>query len=247
MGEMRLQKMLARAGVASRRASEALIRQGRVQVNGQVVTAMGVQVDPGRDRVVVDGRPVKLSAERRYYKLYKPVGVLSVLVDDRGRPALAGLVPDAEGLHPAGRLDLDSEGLVLLTDDGEATYHLTHPRYEHNKEYLVLVEGAPAGPALRALRQGVELEDGRTAPAHIRPVQDTRWGPAEAGQTWLQMIIHEGRKRQIRRMCTAVGHPVQRLIRVRIGPILLNGLRPGEWRPLDTKEIAQLKSSVKER
>ena len=241
---MRLHKALAHAGVASRRASERLIRAGRVRVNGQVVTAMGVQVDPERDVIVVDGRRVHIAQARRYLKLHKPAGYLSVLHDDRGRRALSELVPDAQGLHPVGRLDLDSEGLLLLTDDGALTQRLTHPRYGHAKEYLVLVRGVPKGGALRALRHGVQLGDGKTAPARVERLEETPWGQAPRGQSWLRVMIREGRKRQVRRMCDVVGHSVQRLVRVRVGPIELGDLPVGAWRPLTRAELRRLRTDV---
>lgn len=241
---IRLQKVLAQAGLASRRASEQLIQQGRVQVNGRTVTEMGVQVDPECDIIEVDGRRVEIAPQRQYFKLHKPAGYLSVMQDDRGRPALSGLVPDLQGVHPVGRLDRDSEGLILLTDDGELTQRMTHPRYEHSKEYLVLVQGTPGEGALRRLREGVELEDGRTLPADVIRFETAIWGPAPAGQTWLRFILRQGRKRQIRRMCQAVGHPVQRLIRVRIGPIRLGTLAAGAYRPLTAAEIERLQTEV---
>lgn len=237
---MRLQKVLAQAGVASRRGSEEMIRAGRVQVNGEVVTAMGVQVDPDRDVVTVDERRVRMPARKRYVKLHKPAGYLSVMRDNRGRPALLDLVPEAEGLHPVGRLDLDSEGLVLLTDDGALTERLAHPRYEHTKEYLALVHHTPRRASLRALRGGIDLPDGRTAEAEVEVVQETRWGRARRGQCWLRIVLHEGRKRQVRRMCDAVGHPVWRLIRVRIGPIELGDLPVGAWSRLSRGEVRSL-------
>ena len=252
--QMRLQKALSQAGVASRRASEELIREGRVQVNGQVVTEMGVQVDPDRDVIVVDGRQIHARESRRYIKLYKPPGVLSVLNDDRGRRALSDLMSGADrtrpagtslaGLHPVGRLDLDSEGLLLLTNDGALTQRLTHPRYEHPKEYLVLVDGAPKAEALRSLRTGIELEDGKTTPAQVERVSETAWGRAPRGRSWLQIVLHEGRKRQIRRMCAAVDHPVRRLIRVRIGSLELGDLAPGEARPLTEAELRRLRAEA---
>jgi 23S rRNA pseudouridine2605 synthase len=252
--QMRLQKALSQAGVASRRASEELIREGRVQVNGQVVTAMGMRVDPDRDIIVVDGRQIDAQESRRYVKLYKPAGVLSVLNDDRGRRALSDLRSDADGarpartllagLHPVGRLDSNSEGLLLLTNDGALTERLTHPRYEHPKEYLVLVDGAPKAEALRALRTGVELEDGKTMPAQVERVSETAWGRAPRGRSWLQIVLHEGRKRQIRRMCAAVDHPVRRLIRVRIGSLELGDLAPGEVRPLTGVELRRLRAEA---
>jgi len=241
---MRLQRALARAGVASRRRSEALIRAGRVQVNGQVVTEMGAQVDPQHDVIQVDGREIRLAETRRYIKLYKPRGYLSVARDDRGRPSLADLVSDIRGLHPVGRLDLDSEGLLLLTDDGDLTLRLTHPRYEHPKEYLVLIRGVPGEQALDRLRRGVPLEDGMTAPARVWIARQSPWASAPAGQSWMRVVLREGRKRQIRRMCDAVGHPVQRLVRVKMGPIELGELRPGEWRLLSEEELRRLRESV---
>lgn len=242
---IRLQKAMAQAGVASRRASEELILQGQVQVNGQVVTQMGVLVDPERDVIVVNGRRIRLPRSQRYIKLYKPPGYLSVMRDDRGRRALVDLVPDASGLHPVGRLDRNSEGLVLLTDDGALTQRLTHPSYEHTKEYLVLVRGMPEQSALRALRQGIHLPDGKTSPAQVERQDETRWGKAPRGQSWLRIVIHEGRKRQIRRMCGALGHPVRRLIRVRIGPLALGDLAIGTSRPLSRAELGRLRAEVK--
>jgi 23S rRNA pseudouridine2605 synthase len=237
---LRLQKALAQAGIASRRASERLIQEGRVRVNGRVITEMGVQVDLDRDAITVDGRSIRVPVRRRYVKLYKPVGTLCVLHDEHGRSALSDIVPDSQGLHPVGRLDLDSEGLVILTDDGALTFRLTHPRYEHPKEYLVLVEGHPTQESLRDLRRGIVLEDGRTAPAQVEFVERVRWGQASEVQSWLRFVIHEGRKRQIRRMCDAVGCPVYRLIRVRVGPISLSNLDPGEWKPLTEGELERL-------
>jgi pseudouridine synthase len=241
---MRLQKAMAWAGVASRRASERLIREGRVRVNGEVVTEMGVRVDPAVDRITVDGEPIEIVPQRQYIVLHKPVGYLSVLYDDRGRPDLGDLVPHLESLHPVGRLDLDSEGLILLTDDGALTQRLTHPRYEHEKEYLVLVRGEPDEQALEQLREGIVLEDGPTAPVQVSRAGASAWGAAPPGSSYLRFVLHEGRKRQIRRMCATVGHPVERLIRVRIGPILLGDLPAGAYRPLTERELAQLRDQV---
>jgi 23S rRNA pseudouridine2605 synthase len=241
---VRLQKVLSKAGVASRRASEKLIREGRVEVNGQRVTEMGVQVDPQRDVIVVDGRRVQIAEKRRYILLYKPRGCLSVLEDDRGRRAVRDLVPNAQGLHPAGRLDYNSEGLLLLTDDGELTQRLTHPRYEHEKEYLVLVRGEPSVEVLRALRSGIQLEDGRAAPARVGRVERTQWGHAPQGQVWLRFVLREGRKRQIRRMCDAVDLEVRRLVRVRIESITLGDLEVGKYRTLTDGEVRRLRRAA---
>ena len=242
--KMRLQKAIARSGLASRRASEKLIRQRRVSVNGQIVTEMGVQVDPEHDRIAVDGEPIHTTQTRQYIMLHKPKGYLSVLHDDRGRPALIDLVPGAEGLHPVGRLDLDSEGLILLTDDGKLTYHLTHPRFEHTKTYYVLVRGSPDHKQIQALREGVLLEDGMTAPAQVRQLYTTPWGGAPRNHAWLSLVIHEGRKRQIKRMGQAVGLSVRRLIRVRIGPLDLGDLPAGAHRPLTRAERNELQSTI---
>jgi 23S rRNA pseudouridine2605 synthase len=241
---IRLQKAMAQVGVASRRASEKLIEQGRVQVNGHVVTEMGTKIDPEHDIITVDGQSIKAVSKLKYIMLYKPAGFLSVLRDDRGRPALIDLVPNAEGLHPVGRLDLDSEGLILLTNDGLLTQRLTHPRYEHRKEYHVLVQGQVKRVALRTLREGVELEDGKTAPAQVDRLDESPWGGASRGQTWLHIILHQGRKRQIRRMCHEVGLSVQRLIRIRIGPLELQNLSPGVYRPLTRAQVRALRAAT---
>jgi 23S rRNA pseudouridine2605 synthase len=241
---VRLQKVLSQAGVASRRASEKLIREGRVEVNGQRVTGMGVQVDPDRDVIAVDGRRIEVADKRRYIVLYKPRGCLSVLEDDRGRRAVRDLVPGAQGLYPAGRLDYNSEGLLLLTDDGELTQRLTHPRYEHEKEYLVLVRGEPSVEVLRALRSGIELEDGRTAPARVGRVERTQWGYAPQGQVWLRFVLREGRNRQIRRMCDAVDLEVRRLVRMRIESVTLGDLGVGKYRSLTDQQVRRLRRAA---
>ena len=236
----RLQKVLAQAGVASRRACEELIRQGRVQVNGQVVTELGTQVDPNQDEISVDGTPIAGPAEKVYLILNKPSGYISTAHDPWGRPTVLDLVPHQGRLYPVGRLDAESEGLLLLTNDGGLTHHLTHPRYEHEKEYLALVKGHPTDAVLSQLRRGVDLEEGRTAPAKVSRVsQKEGWG-TPPGTTWLRIVVHEGRKRQIRRMCAAVGHPVQRLVRVRMGPVELGDLPVGGHRSLSAKEVRRL-------
>jgi 23S rRNA pseudouridine2605 synthase len=236
----RLQKVLAQAGVASRRACEELIRQGRVQVNGQVVTELGTQVDPNRDEISVDGAPISSPAEKVYLILNKPPGYISTVHDPWGRPTVLDLIPHQGRLYPVGRLDAESEGLLLLTNDGRLTHRLTHPRYEHEKEYLALVKGRPKEAVLSQLRQGVDLEEGRTAPAKVSRASRKEGLETPPGTTWLRIVVHEGRKRQIRRMCAAVGHPVQRLIRVRMGPLRLDALKPGQWRPVTERELAAL-------
>jgi len=237
----RLQKVMARAGIGSRRACEELIRQGRVQVNGQIVTKLGTRVDPLRDEIVVDGQSLADAAPLIYLLLHKPPGYLSTTDDPHGRLTVMDLLSVSQRIYPVGRLDMDSEGLLLLTNDGPLTQRLTHPRYQHEREYKVLVRGQPRRQALRALRQGVELEDGKTSPARVRLTQSES---APQGMTWLRIILREGHKRQIRRMCAAVGHPVQRLIRLRMGPLYLGDLKPGESRRLNRQEVKSLQTSA---
>lgn len=249
----RLQKVMARAGIASRRACEEIIAAGRVQVNGQVVTEMGHKVDSQSDQIKVDGQLLRVSSrpERRYIMLYKPAGYLSVFDDERGRPGLEALLRDKERLFPVGRLDLDSEGLLLLTNDGELAQRLSHPRYEHSKLYLVLVNRQPGTDDLARLCQGVELEDGMTAPADWRIMElPPNIQPAAEGQptegVWLRVRLREGGKRQIRRMAAARNLHVRRLIRVGLGPLKLDRkLRPGEHRALTRNELRELRDAVR--
>ena len=232
--EERLQKILARAGLASRRHCEELIREGRVAVNGQVAQ-LGQKADPRRDRIVVDGRPVEVGLPRTYVALHKPLGVLSSEDDGSSSlPAARGLVSLPGRLFPVGRLDLQSEGLILLTDDGELANLLTHPRYEHTKEYHVQVEGHPDAETIERWQQGILLDEKRTAPARVSRLRRGR------STTWLRVTLREGRKRQIRRVAEVLGHPVARLIRVRIGPINLGRLKPSEWRQLTEQELREL-------
>jgi 23S rRNA pseudouridine2605 synthase len=225
----RLQKVLARAGVASRRACEELIAARRVRVNGQVAT-LGDRVDPEHDLVELDGAPLALAAGLVHYLLNKPAGVVTTADDPQGRRTVVDLVPSEPRVFPVGRLDLDTEGLLVLTNDGELTHRLTHPSFGVDKEYLAEVEGRPSRGALRRLREGVELDDGPTAPAQVALVEPTV----------LRITIHEGRNRQVRRMCEAVGHPVRRLVRTRIGPLADRRLGPGEWRELSPDEVRAL-------
>ena len=227
---MRLAKYLASAGVASRRASEEIVRAGRVTVAGVTVT------DPARDvtaddAVTVDGRPVETPEERVVWALNKPAGVVSTASDPQGRPTVVSLIPSDVRLYPVGRLDIDTTGLILLTNDGELAHRLTHPRFEVSKTYRAEVANPPvADAALEALRRGVELDDGVTAPARVRRLaKDT-----------IELTVHEGRKRQVKRMCERVGHPVCRLQRVRFGPLDLGDLRPGGYRRLTGAEIDSL-------
>jgi len=234
----RLHKVMARAGVASRRKCEELIAAGRVTVNGEVISTPGRQVDPTRDHIEVDGKPIAAVAEHSYVLLYKPAGYLSTVHDPQGRPTVLDLVHVPQRLYPVGRLDLTSDGLLLLTDDGDLAQRLTHPSYEHEKEYEAWVDGQPTPHTLERLCQGIELEDGFTWPAQVTVLRQERGG------TWLRLVIHEGRKHQLRRMCEAVGHPVRRLIRVRMGPLTLAGLLPGQYRALTKAEVAQLREST---
>jgi 23S rRNA pseudouridine2605 synthase len=232
----RLQKVLAHAGIASRRRAEQLILQGRVTVNGRPVTQLGTKVDPSRDDIRVDGQRVHLTAHHVYILLNKPAGVLSTMHDPGGRRSLGDLVSARERLYPVGRLDADSEGLILLTDDGDLANRLTHPRYEHDKEYRVLVNGTPSDETLEAWRRGVVLEGERTAPATVDVLRKGKDG------TLLRVTMHEGRKRQIRSVAALLGHPVRELRRVRIGPLRLGSLQPGQWRHLTEQEMGDLEA-----
>jgi len=226
---MRLNAWLARAGVASRRKSDELIKAGRVTVNGE----------PGRlntfvaagDDVRLDGRPLATQAPA-YVLLHKPAGVVTTASDPHGRPTVVGLVAHPARVVPVGRLDVDTTGALLLTNDGELAHRLAHPRYEVEKVYEAEVEGEPSDEALRRLEQGIELDDGRTAPAKARRLAPSR----------IELAIHEGRKHQVKRMLEAVGHPVKRLHRSRYAGLTLEGLQPGEWRELEPGEVARLQS-----
>ena len=232
----RLNKVLAHAGIASRRRAETMIEEGRVTVNGQVVTELGTKVDPDHDDIRVDGERIKAAASHVYLMVNKPRGVLSVMQDDRGRRSLGDLVPHEGRLYPVGRLDVNSEGLILLTDDGELANVLTHPRYQHEKEYRVLVNGHPGEKTLDAWRRGVVLEGQRTAPAEVEILRRDREG------VLLRVVMHEGRKRQIRDVAALLGHPVRELRRVRIGPLQLGILESGQWRPLTPSEVKEVQA-----
>lgn len=248
MNEERLQKLLAAAGVGSRRKCEELIAAGRVQVNGQVVTEPGTKADPRRDKILVDGKPVRLVTSHSYYKLHKPRGVLGDFGgDEYERKTVADLLPEgAARVYPVGRLDLHSEGLVLMTDDGELAHRLTHPRYEHKKVYFVLIDAEPSLAELAQLRTGIDLPDGKTSPAEVQVVQQLpvelrlSKGPTEG--VWLRMTLQEGKKRQIRQMTAAVGHPTLRLVRWSIGPLTLARLELGECVPLTPGEVNKLRN-----
>lgn len=229
----RLQKVLAQAGIGSRRACETLIAAGRVTVNG-VVAGLGQRVDATEDRVAVDGVPVSVRPGLVHYLLNKPAGVVTTSADPQGRATVIDLVPPQPRVFSVGRLDATTEGLLILTNDGELAHHLTHPRYGVEKEYFAVVEGSPSPSAVRRLREGVELEDGITAPARVALIPPNG----------LRLTIHQGRNRQVRRMCAAVGHPVVRLVRTRIGPVADRQLRPGAWRMLTPSEVRGLATAA---
>lgn len=240
----RLQKLLAQAGIASRRRAEEMISAGRVRVNGKVVTELGAQADPEHDTILVDNHPVTLET-KAYYILNKPRGYISDRDDTAGNKTALDLVPEGRRLFSAGRLDLMSEGMLLLTNDGELANRLTHPRYEHEKEYLALVYGAPDDKVIERLERGI-LYDGEwlRADSAARAGRSQQFGEAGRDETWLRLVLHEGKKRQIRHMCASLGHPVKRLVRVRIGPLKLGTLKLGEWRKLMPDELKQLRSST---
>jgi 23S rRNA pseudouridine2605 synthase len=231
---MRLGKYLASAGVASRREAEQLVRAGRVSIGGLRVTDPAHSVEPS-DEVAVDGRAVAQTRERLVYAVNKPLGVVSTARDPQGRPTVVSLVPTHLRLYPVGRLDIDTTGLILLTNDGDLAHRLTHPRFEVEKTYRAVVANSPVRDrAVNALAAGVVLNDGRTAPARVRRI---------AADT-LELTIREGRKRQVKRMCESVGHPVRRLERIRFGPLELGDLGPGAYRRLDATETERLTAAT---
>jgi len=228
-GGERLQKVLARAGLGSRRVCEELIDQGRVRVDGEVAH-LGQRIDPATVAVTVDGIVVATAPDLVHYLVNKPPGVVTTAADPQGRPTVLDLVPPEPRVFPVGRLDLATEGLLIVTNDGPLAQLLTHPSHGVPKEYIVQVAGTPSAGALRRLRQGVDLDDGPTAPARV--------GVVSPGV--LRIVIHEGRNRQIRRMCETVGHPVERLVRTRIGTLSDPSLAPGQWRALTNAEVRSL-------
>ena len=235
----RLQKILSRAGIASRRKAEELIQTGHVQVNGKVVTELGTKANPRTDRIAIDGRPLRPPEELLYILLHKPINVVTTLSDPEGRPTVRQLLPEIrERVFPVGRLDFHSSGLLLFTNDGELALRLTHPRYGIRKTYRVKVKGTPTPEALAQLGSGVRLEEGKTAPAEVRIER------SQEGKTWLEITLGEGRKREVRRMCERVGYPVEKLSRVRLGPLTLGKLAPGHHRMLTAREVRELRRAV---
>jgi 23S rRNA pseudouridine2605 synthase len=233
----RLQKILAQAGYGSRRACEDFITSGRVRVNGQIAS-LGQKADPANDRITVDGKPVAAAEALTYIALYKPRNVLSSVEHERGdaRQTVRELVDVSVHLYPVGRLDFESEGLVLMTNDGDLTNLLTHPRFGHTKEYRVLLAKRPDKDQFEAWQRGVVLEDGyKTAPA------DVRFDSAQGKGAWVRVVMGEGRKRQIREICKQLGLPIVRILRIRIGTLRLGNLKPRQWRYLTMDEVAALK------
>lgn len=233
--EERLQKYLAGAGIASRRASEKLIAEGQVEVNGVIVTEQGVKIDPDRDVVKVNGKPVKTEEELVYLLLNKPSGYVTTVSDPQGRPTVMDLLQDVRvRVFPVGRLDYETEGLLLFTNDGELSYRMTHPKFELVKTYVATLHGQVSEEKLERLRQGVKLEDGMTRPAEVRVLKTEKY------KTLVEIKIHEGRKRQIKRMGKAIGHPVLELKRIAIDTLTLDKIAPGEYRYLTVDEVAKL-------
>lgn len=237
----RLQKILARAGVASRREAERLIAEGRVTVNGAVIRKLGSQADPVKDAIKVDGKRIKPLTAQLYFALHKPPGIVTTLKDPQQRPDLSHMIArlgDKRRVFPVGRLDYNSSGLLLLTNDGALAQRLTHPRFGVKKLYRVKLSECPDDQDLALLRKGIRLEDGMTAPARVRIVERLK------KNAWIEIEIHEGRNRQVRRMFEALGYFVEKLIRLRIGPVALGTLEPAELRPLLPAEVQALKRAV---
>lgn len=232
----RIQKVIAQAGIASRREAERMILGGRVTVNGKVVDELGRKADPDKDHIKVDGRLITRPESKAYVILYKPRGYVTTTSDPEGRPTIMELLEKVKGrVFPVGRLDYDTEGLILCTNDGDLAHRLQHPRHEVPKTYFAKVEGVPTPDEIARLRKGVKLEDGMTAPAKVKLIRK-----AEAN-SWLEIIIHEGRNRQVKRMCETIGHPVIKLKREGFAFLTLGNLRPGEFRHLTAEEIKKLK------
>ncbi len=234
---MRLQKYMALSGVASRRKSEEIITEGRVKVNKVVVTELGTIIDPKKDNVTVDDKNIRLESKKVYIMLNKPVGYVSTLKDEKGRKVVTDLIEEVtERIYPVGRLDADTTGLLILTNDGDLAYKLTHPSNKVDKKYIAIVEGVPNKKELESLRNGVFIDGKKTHPASVKVAKRFDL------DSILEIIIHEGRNRQVKKMCEAVGHPVKKLKRVSIGEIELGGVEIGNWRYLNDEEIKYLMS-----
>ena len=236
---MRLNKFLSHAGVASRREADRLIAEGRVLVNGQAVLELGTQIDPERDRVRVDGRTIRNDSKPVYVLLNKPAGYVVTLKDPFGRQTVRALIPKLKArVFPVGRLDVDSEGLLLLTNDGELAHRLAHPRFEVKKTYVVRVKGVPDRESLLRLEQGLPIDGRKTAPARAALIEQ------KPGESFLRIEVHEGRKREVRRMCEAIGHPVLELRRTEYAGLTLKHLKTGDWRMLTSAEVVRLKRAA---
>jgi 23S rRNA pseudouridine2605 synthase len=233
VNEVRLQKAISAAGLMSRRAAEDLIRAGRVSIDGRVAV-LGDRCDPERALITVDGARLPVAPGLVTYLVSKPVGVVSTTGDPQGRPTVVDLVPAEPRVWPVGRLDADSEGLILISNDGDLTNHVTHPSHGVTKTYVAKVEGSPGRAALRRLEEGIELEDGPARATSARRLD------VSGGRALIEIVMNEGRNREVRRMCDAIGHPVERLVRTAIGPIADRSLQPGEWRKLTPSEVADL-------
>lgn len=242
----RLQKILARSGHGSRRAAEGIITDGRVRVNGTVVRELGARADANVDVIEVDGVAIALTVTQVYLAMNKPAGVLTTVTDPERRRTVMEILPPSLPPHvfPIGRLDRDTEGLLLFTNDGEFAHRMAHPRFEIDKEYLALVLGAPDAAAIGDLRSGVIIEGKPTAPATVELARSPEGFATASGHTWLRVVIHEGRKRQVRLMCASVGHPVRTLVRTRIDGVTLARLARGKTRVLDATEVAKLRALV---
>jgi len=239
--DIRLQKILAQAGYGSRRKCEELIKEGRVAVNGKPAE-LGMKADPERDEITINRIPITKAEQKQYVLLHKPRGVISAVTSPDRRPTVRSLIDLPGRLYPVGRLDVNSEGLILMTNDGKITNRLTHPRYEHDKEYRILVSPLPTEKQLQAWRKGIFLDDGSlTMPAKVWIEHKDR------DEVWMGVILKEGKKRQLRRMADSTGLKVRRLIRIRMANLTLGDLMPGEWRPLEEKEIKELQRFIKEK
>ena len=240
--EVRLQKLIAGTGLASRRKAEEMIATGRVMVNGRIVRELGTKVDAARDHVKVDGRHVRSAQPYVYVLLHKPKNVMSTLLDPEGRPTVKDFLPGVTvRVFPVGRLDFDSEGLMLLTNNGELAQALLHPKYHVPKTYLVKVKGVLEEEDIETLETGVQLDDGMTAPATVKKIRKAE------SNSWVEITIHEGRKHQVKRMLEVVGHPVLKLVRVRMGSLALGHMAPGEYRFLTDREANTLRDLVQKR